>query len=386
MPQKRDYYEVLGVERDAPESEIKSAYRRLARQFHPDVNSDATAEEKFKEIAEAYAVLSDVDKRAQYDRFGHAGAGGSAGRDFNVNLDDIFRGFGFDVEDIFGSFFGGVRGRGGGRPRTRDARVRGDDLQYSVTLTLEEAYAGKEFDIEIPRSETCGACDGRRMKAGTSTKTCARCNGSGQVRAATRMGFGEFVRVTTCDVCNGDGEFMTDPCVECEGKGVKRTKRKLNVNIPKGVDSGISVRLPGEGEAGRNGGPPGDLYVAVEVKAHKIFERQKNDLYIEKELHFAQAALGDKIEVPTIDGKGEELKIPAGTQPGTILRVKGKGMPYLRGNGYGDMYVQCRVKVPHKLNDKQKSLLLELANEDGVDVNVKDEGLFKKLRDFRKKN
>lgn len=379
MPQKRDYYEALGVERDASEPEIKSAYRRLARQFHPDVNAEQDAEEKFKEIAEAYAVLSDADKRAQYDRFGHVDGG--AGRDFSVNFDDIFRGFGFDVDDIFGSFFGGGRGRGGGRQRTRDARARGNDLQYSVTLTLEEAYAGKEFDIEIPRSETCEACGGRRMKAGTSTKTCARCDGSGQVRAATRMGFGEFVRVTTCDVCNGDGEFMTDPCVECDGKGVKRTKRKLKVNVPKGVDSGVSVRLSGEGEAGRNGGPPGDLYVAVEVKSHKIFERQKNDLYIEKELHFAQAALGDKIDVPTIDGDGEELKIPAGTQPGTILKVKGKGMPYLRGNGHGDMYVQCRVKVPHKLSDKQKSLLLELADEDGVDVNVKDEkGLFKKFK------
>lgn len=384
MSTKRDYYEVLGVTKGASETEIKSAFRQLARMYHPDVNQNSkSSEEKFKEIGEAYAVLSDSDKRAQYDRFGHAGMGGP-GRDFNVNFDDIFRGFGFDVEDIFGSFFGGGRGRQ--RQRARDTRVRGDDLQYNATLTLEEAYEGKEIEVEIPRSEICEACEGRRMKPGTSKKTCSRCDGSGEMRSATRMGFGEFVRVSTCDACQGEGEIMTDPCMECHGKGVKHTKRKLNVNIPRGVDSGISVRLPGEGEAGRNGGPSGDLYVAVEVKSHKIFERQKNDLFIERELHFVQAALGDKIIVPTIDGDAEDLKIPAGTQPGTVLKVKGKGMPYLRGNGYGDMYMQCRVKVPYKLSDKQKAILFEFAKEDGIEVSAKDEpGLFKKLRDFKKR-
>lgn len=377
MAQKRDYYEVLGVSKSASETDIKQAYRRLARTYHPDVNQhDKDAEEKFKEIAEAYSVLCDPDKRGQYDRFGHEGMGG-AGRDFNVNFDDLFRNFGFDVEDIFGSFFGGGRGR----QRTRDARVRGDDLQYHAAMTLEEAYAGKELEIEIPRSEACEACEGRRMKPGTSKKTCARCNGAGEVRASTRMGFGEFVRVTGCDVCHGEGEIMTDPCMECRGSGVKNTKRKLKINIPKGMDSGISVRLPGEGEAGRNGGPPGDLYVTVEVRAHKIFERQKNDLFVLQDIHFAQAALGDVIMVPTLEGNNEPLKIPAGTQPGTVLKIKGKGMPYLKGNGHGDLFIQCRVKVPHKLSEKQKAMLLELAKEDGVEVNAKDEkNLLKKFK------
>ncbi|HTY55487.1 MAG TPA: molecular chaperone DnaJ [Candidatus Binataceae bacterium] len=354
---KRDYYEALGVARGASDDELKKAYRRLAVQCHPDRNpGDKQAEERFKEINEAYQVLSDPEKRAQYDRFGHAafqgpqGAGGFGGFDFSQGFEDVF-------SDIFGDFFG--TGRGRSRSRTR----RGDDLRYDLEIEFEEAARGTEKTVKVARLSLCEACNGTRSRDGSGSRTCPNCRGSGQVR--TQQGF--FSISTTCGSCRGEGSIISDPCPKCQGQGRVRKLQALSVKIPPGVDNGSRLKLRGEGEAGFASGPAGDLYVVVHVREHPIFTRQDNDVIIEAPVSFPQAALGVEIEVPTLDGK-VKLKLPPGTQSGKVFRLKGKGFADLHGYGRGDELVRIVVETPRRLSARQRELLEEFAKVSGEDV------------------
>jgi len=374
MNGKRDYYEVLGVSRNASQQEIKKAYRRLARQYHPDVNpGDKEAEERFKEVNEAYEVLSDAEKRARYDRFGHAGLQGGGFEDFAG-----FGGFGpfGGIDEIFESFFGATR------PRTaRRTPRRGADLRYDLTISFEEAVFGCEKELEIPRAETCPRCRGSGAEPGTTPTRCPQCNGTGEVRRVQQSILGSFVNVTTCPRCRGEGEVIITPCTECQGQKRVRKTRHLTVKIPPGVDNGTQIRLAGEGEAGVYGGPPGNLYVVLGVKPHPYFRRQDSDIILELAINVAQAALGDKVKVPTVDGE-EELVIPAGTQTGEVFRLRGKGVPHLRGNGRGDQLVVVRVSIPTKLTSEQKKLFKELSRTLGREVIPQEEkGLLDHLRE-----
>jgi molecular chaperone DnaJ len=374
MSEKRDYYEVLGINRGAGQNEIKRAYRRLARQYHPDVNrGDKEAEEHFKEVNEAYEVLSDTEKRSRYDRFGHAGLQGGGFGDFTG-----FGGFGpFDgIDEIFESFFGAARPRAARRsPR------RGQDLRYDLKITFEEAVFGCEKELEIPRHEICPHCQGSGAEPGTTPTRCPQCNGTGEVRRVQQSILGSFVNVTTCPRCRGEGEVVTTPCSECQGQKRVRVTRRLTVKIPPGVDEGTQIRLAGEGEAGIYGGPSGNLYVVLGVQPHSYFRRQDNDILLELAINVAQAALGDKIEVPTLEGE-EELVIPAGTQTGEVFRLRGKGVPYLQRNGRGDQLVIVQVSVPTKLTPEQKELFKELSTTLGREVIPQEEkGLLGHLRE-----
>lgn len=346
---KRDYYEVLGVGKDASPDEIKKSYRKLARQYHPDVNKAADAEDKFKEVKEAYDVLSDDQKRAQYDRFGHVdpnqGMGGMGG-----GFQGDMGGFG----DIFDMFFGG-----GGQRRNPNAPQRGSDLQYSVEIEFKEAVFGKEMDIQIPRTENCDRCNGSGAKKGTQPETCSTCRGTGQQEVVQNTAFGRIVNRRVCSTCQGQGKTIREKCGGCHGTGRVQKQRTIHLNIPAGVDDGAQLRVSGEGEAGKRGGPPGDLYVVIRVRAHEFFDRDDADIYCEVPLTFAQAALGDEIEIPTLTGK-VKLKIPAGTQTGTYFRLRGKGVPRLRGYGQGDQHVKVVVVTPTKLNEEQKEALRQL--------------------------
>lgn len=356
---KRDYYEVLGVTRSANDEDLKKAYRRLAIQFHPDRNpGDKEAEEKFKELNEAYQVLSDPERRAQYDRFGHAafqgpqGPGGFGGFDFTQGFEEVF-------SDIFGDFFG--TGRGRSRSRSR----RGDDLRYDLEVEFEEAARGSEKVVKFQRLTMCEACNGSRARGGSEgARTCPNCRGTGQVR--TQQGF--FSISTTCGQCRGEGMIIADPCPKCQGQGRVRKPVSLSVKIPPGVDNGSRLKLRNEGEAGFGGGPNGDLYVVVHVKDHALFVRQDNDVVIEVPVSFPQAALGAEIEVPTLEGK-IKLKVPAGTQSGKVLRLKGKGFIDLHGYGRGDQLVRIVVETPRRLTTRQRELLEEFAKLSGEDVN-----------------
>lgn len=357
---KRDYYEVLGVEKKASAQEIKKAYRKLAKKYHPDMNKDdpKAAEEKFKEISEAYGVLSDEKKRSQYDLYGHAGIDSRYSREDifrTINLEDIFgdMGFGFGgFDSIFDTFFGG---RGRSRPR---GPMKGNNIFQDLEITLEEAAFGTNKTIKIPRIERCEECNGSRAKPGTSPKPCPTCQGAGQIRDVQSSGFGQFVRIMPCRACSGSGMFIEHPCPKCNGRGVVRKYRKITVDVPKGVDTGNRIRLPGEGEAGSEGGPPGDLFVIIYIKSHPIFQREGNHIVYDAEINFTQAALGDEIEVPTLKSKAK-LKIPKGTQTHTTFRLKGEGIPDVHGRGRGDEYVRVIVKTPTKLTEEQKKLLLE---------------------------
>ncbi|MGV2938167.1 molecular chaperone DnaJ [Mesobacillus sp. LC4] len=367
---KRDYYEVLGVSKSATKDELKKAYRKLSKQFHPDINKEPGADEKFKEVKEAYEVLSDDQKRAHYDQFGHVdpNQGFGGGGDFGGG----FGGF----EDIFNSFFGG----GGGRRRDPNAPRQGADLQYTMTLKFEEAVFGKETDIEIPREEECDTCDGTGAKPGTKVDTCKHCHGSGQISVEQNTPFGRIVNRRVCHHCNGTGKEIKERCKTCSGTGKVTRRNKIHVKIPAGVDDGQQLRVAGKGEAGINGGPAGDLYIVFHIRSHEFFERDGDDIYCEMPITFVQAALGDEVEVPTLHGK-VKLKVPAGTQTGTKFRLKGKGVPNVRGYGTGDQHVLVRIVTPTKLSEKQKQLLREFAEVSGQSpLGEQEEGFFSKVK------
>ena len=362
MAQKRDYYEVLGVEKKASNDQIKDAYRKLAMQYHPDRNKEAGAEDKFKEISEAYAVLSDNQKRAQYDHLGHAGF------DQQYSREDIFRGADFDsifqdmgFGDLFRTFFGGS-GFGGGYERAN----RGQDIGYNIEITLEEAAKGVEKEIQIPRTEKCDTCNGSGAKPGTNISFCQRCSGTGKIQ--NRHGF--VCLIQDCSQCRGRGKHVETPCSSCSGSGLVRRKRKIAVKIPMGIDDGYRLRLRGEGEMAANGGTPGDLYVIVQLLPNQLFVRDGEDLYRIEMITFPQAALGAEISVPTLDGPAI-IKIHPGTQPGEVVHVKGQGMPRMRGYGRGDLIVKIGIVIPEKLTSQQRTLIEQLAKELGTTVSAK---------------
>jgi molecular chaperone DnaJ len=375
---KRDYYEILGVARDATDPQIKSAYRKLALKYHPDRNpGDAKAEEAFKEAAEAYAVISDTDKRSAYDRFGHAGVSGAGAGGFDpsafAGFEDIFGNLG----DLFGfgDVFGGRRRRGGPQ--------RGSDLRYDLEISFEESFTGTETSIQIPREETCDTCKGSGAADGTSPETCGQCKGSGQQRF--QQGFLTVAR--PCPACRGAGKVISKPCQACRGAGRVARERKITAKIPAGIATGQRLRLYGEGEHGSAGGPPGDLYVVVHVQEHDLFQREGDDLYCELPINFPTLALGGEVRVPTMVGD-EEIKVPAGTQAGARFKLRGKGMPNVSGRGHGDLYAVTRVAVPKKLTKEQKHLLEELAKTMPQDKLERDAGdgedkpFFEKVKDI----
>ena len=379
---KKDFYEVLGLQKGASDEEIKRAFRKLAIKYHPDKNQgDSEAEEKFKEINEAYQVLSDPQKKAQYDQFGHTdfGAGG-AGAGF-----DGFNG-GFDMGDIFENIFGGGFGfSGGGASQRRNGPQRGADIEYTINLTFEEAVFGIEKEISITRSEACETCHGTGAKPGTSAKTCTKCGGAGQIRVQKQTPFGAFISTTTCDKCAGKGTVIEDPCSTCKGKGSIRKNRKISIQIPAGVDTGNVMPLRGQGEHGANGGPQGDLYIRINVAPSRTFKRNGTDIFIETHVNMAAAALGVEIEVPTVDGD-VKIKVPAGTQSGTKLRLKSKGVPRVNSTGRGDQYVTVTVDIPKSLNREQEAALKMFLKASGESINEEEKnGLLESLEKFFKK-
>lgn len=361
MVSKRDYYEVLAVDRNVDADALKKAFRKMAMQYHPDRNpGDKEAEEKFKELSEAYEVLSDPERRARYDRFGHQGVEGFGGFS-NVNINDIFG-------EIFGDIFGGGRGR--------RSRNRGADLRYNLELAFEEAAFGTEVTVKIPRPKRCEACEGTGSKS-RQQRTCPTCGGAGEVRFT--QGF--FAVARPCHQCQGTGQVVADPCRECRGVGKVDSVSELSVKIPPGVNTGTRVRLANEGEPGENGGPPGDLYVVVHVKEHPIFQREDYEVYCEVPISFVQATLGAQLEVPTLDGM-VKMKVPEGTQSGKVFRLKGKGIPHLQSNERGDQHVRVMVETPQNLSHKQRELLLKFAEVSGEDVNPQSKTFFDKVKEL----
>ena len=366
---KRDYYEVLGISRNATDDEIKKSFRRLAKQYHPDTNKEQGAEAHFIEINEAYEVLSDQQKRSAYDRYGHAGVGagaaGAAGFDFS----------GFNnLNDIFETFFAGSAGT-----QRRSTTQRGADLRYELTITFEEAVFGCQKEIELPRWETCSTCRGSGAQPGTSTQRCPACQGSGELRRVQQSIFGQFVNVTMCERCRGEGRIITTPCEKCRGQGRVRNNRRVVVNIPAGVDDGINVRVTGEGEVSARGGTPGNLYVVLTVKQHEFFKRQGNDIVYELPISFTQAALGDEVEVPTVDAKKTPLKIPAGTQSGRSFRLKSMGVPVVHSSARGDQHVIVKVVTPTNMTPEQRHLLEEFARIENEQNEQNNKNIFRDL-------
>ena len=389
MAEKRDYYEVLGVDKNASDADIKKAFRKLARKYHPDVNpGDKDAEVKFKEINEAYDVLSNAEKRQQYDQFGHdapnfgaGGFGGFGGGGFGGSAD-----FG-DLGDIFNMFFGG----GGGAGAQANSPRQGADLRYDLTLSFEDAVFGCKKTITVDRWVTCSTCGGSGAKPGTSAETCSRCHGTGRVTSMQQTPFGRMQTQTTCPECGGRGKVIKEKCPDCGGTGRKRESKTLEVNVPAGVDNGTRLRMAGEGEAGENGGPSGDLYIYIRVRPHEIFTRDDTDIYMEQKINVAQAALGDEIEVPTLEGR-IKFTIPAGVQSGARFRLKGKGVKGMRSYGKGDQYVTVIVETPKNLTNEQRQLFEKLADSlerfDGQSTKgarrqeKKKEGFFDKMKDL----
>ena len=367
MAARRDYYEILDVDRGASPAEIKRSFRRLAMQYHPDRNKSDGAEERFKEINEAYEVLSDSERRAAYDRYGHAGAQGGFGRPFE--------GFGFGgFGDIFDAFFGA------GTARQR-APHRGADLRVQLDISFEEAVFGTEKEIDLSRSEVCSACKGVRAEPGTEPEKCPACSGSGEVRRVQRSVFGQFVNVTTCDRCGGEGRVVPHPCKRCRATGREKVRRRIEVKIPAGVDTGSQLRLTSEGEMGSYGGPRGNLYILLNVEPHPYFQREENDIVYDLPLNIAQAALGDEVEVPTLEGP-MKVQVKPGTQSGEVIIFKGLGIPYVRGSGRGDMLVRLNVVTPTHLSEEQRQLLRQLGASLGTEeLPHEDRGLFDKIRD-----
>ena len=367
---KRDYYEILGVARSAGDDEIKKAFRRLAKQYHPDTNKEQGAEARFIEINEAYEILSDPQKRAAYDRFGHAAVGNGGGTGFSDFGD--FGSFS-SINDLFETFFSGTAGA-----QRRAGTQRGADLRYDLTITFEEAVFGCQKEIELPRWETCTNCRGSGAQPGTSTARCSSCQGTGEIRRVQQSIFGQFVNVTMCERCRGEGRVITTPCEKCRGQGRVRNNRRVVVNIPAGVDDGINVRVTGEGEVSARGGTPGNLYVILTVKPHHVFKRQGNDIIYELPISFTQAALGDEVEVPTVDGKATTLKIPAGTQSNRSFRLKGMGVPVVHSSARGDQHVIVKVVTPTNLTAEQKRLLEDFAR---LEREQNDKNIFDKIKD-----
>ncbi|SEP90406.1 molecular chaperone DnaJ [Piscibacillus halophilus] len=368
---KRDYYEVLGVSKDASKEEIKKAYRKLARKYHPDVSQEDNAADKFKEVKEAYEVLSNAQKRQQYDQFGHAGTQQGAGQGGFGGFED----FG-DFGDIFDMFFGG----GGRRRRDPNAPRQGQDLQYTMEIEFEEAIFGKETTIEIPKEENCDTCDGSGAKPGTSVHTCQHCHGTGQLNVEQNTPFGRVVNRRVCHHCQGSGKQVEEKCHTCGGDGKVKKRKKIDIRIPAGVDDGQQIRVTGQGGPGVNGGPAGDLFVVIRVKRHEFFERDGDDILCEMPITFTQAALGDEIEVPTVHGR-VKLKVPAGTQTGTHFRLKGKGAPNVHGHGQGDQHILIKVVVPKNLNERQKELLREFHELSGdQSLDEQQDNLFQRMK------
>jgi molecular chaperone DnaJ len=372
MATKRDYYEVLGITRSASADEVKSAFRSLARKYHPDVNKEADAEEKFKEINEAYGVLSDPEKRAAYDRYGFAGVNTNGMPDFSsMDLSDI-------LEGLFG--MGGFGGFSGSGRRSRNAPHRGLDLTARLKLTFEEAVFGTEKEIEITRDEKCSVCGGTGAQPGTKPVTCPTCKGQGEVRQVHQTFLGSMVQVVTCPECHGKGQIIQTPCSNCHGSGLERKTIKKTVSIPAGVDNGNQIRIMNEGQPGENGGPNGNFYLELEVAPHKFFRRKGTEILLDLDINIAQAALGDEITVPTLDGDAK-LRIPPGTQPGRVFKLKEKGVPVLQRSERGDQLITVNVHVPTSLTDEQAKLLTQLGSTMGTDIKIQERSFFDKLKD-----
>ena len=379
MADKRDYYEVLGLQKGASDNDIKKAFRKMAMKYHPDKNpGDKVAEEKFKEINEAYAVLSDPEKKEKYDRFGHAGVDPNSGFGGGAGGFGGFGGF-EDIFDMFGGAFGGFGG--GSRGRRNNGPRKGSDLQKAVTITFEEAAFGTKKEIRLNKYVKCKTCGGSGAAPGTSKKSCPKCGGTGEIRTAQRTPLGTFQSVSPCPDCNGTGEITEPPCPDCGGSGKTRDNVTISVNIPAGVDNDSVIPIKGQGEPGVNGGPDGDLYIVINVEPHKIFERRGQDLWLEIPITFDQAALGDDIIVPTLEGK-VSYKVPSGTQPDTIFRLKGKGIKSVRGNRKGDLYVKVNLEVPTKLNSKQKKAISAMAEKVTGECYQKKSSFLDSLKEF----
>ena len=379
MADKRDYYEVLGLQKGASDNDIKKAFRKMAMKYHPDKNpGDKVAEEKFKEINEAYAVLSDPEKKEKYDRFGHAGVDPNSGFGGGAGGFGGFGGF-EDIFDMFGGAFGGFGG--GSRGRRNNGPRKGSDLQKAVTITFEEAAFGTKKEIRLNKYVKCKTCGGSGAAPGTSKKSCLKCGGTGEIRTAQRTPLGTFQSVSPCPDCNGTGEINETPCPDCGGSGKTRDNVTISVNIPAGVDNDSVIPIKGQGEPGVNGGPDGDLYIVINVEPHKIFERRGQDLWLEIPITFDQAALGDDIIVPTLEGK-VSYKVPSGTQPDTIFRLKGKGIKSVRGNRKGDLYVKVNLEVPTKLNSKQKKAISAMAEKVTGECYQKKSSFLDSLKEF----
>lgn len=391
MAEKRDYYEVLGVNKNATDDELKKAYHKLARKYHPDLNKDDPhAADKFKEVNEAYSVLSDPQKRAAYDQYGHAafqqgGGAGSAGGNPFGGFQGGFGGFGGGegMDDIFNMFFGGA-GRSSSRRQADNGPRQGSDLRMDMQITFEEAAFGTEKKVRLNREEECETCHGSGSAAGYSPETCPDCHGTGEIRVTQNSLFGQVVNVRTCPKCHGTGKIVTHPCKDCHGTGRVKKRRTLTVKIPAGVDNGSRLRVSGEGEAGIRGGRPGDLYVYLYVKPHKFFEREGTTVSCEVPISIVQATLGAEIEVPTLYGK-VSVKVPEGTQPGRVLRLRGKGIPSLRTGQKGDEMIRLKVVIPTGLSDAQKEALRKFGEASGSNINPEEKGFLNKIKDFLKK-
>ena len=375
--QKRDYYEVLGVSRGASEDEIKKAYKNMARKYHPDLNpGDKTAEEKFKEVNEAYEVLSDADKKARYDQYGHAGVDPNFGAGgFGGGFDGSFD-FG-DLGDIFGSFFGG--GFGGGRRTNPNAPQRGESIRMSIAISLEEAAFGCEKAVTVERYETCDTCHGNGCAPGTSPEVCPDCHGTGTVQVRRQTPMGVFATSSPCPKCGGKGRIIHQPCKDCRGSGMVRKKKTIQASIPAGIDNGQTISIRGQGNAGKNGGPAGDLLITITVRPHELFRREGTSVLCEAPITFTQAVLGAELEIPTIDGK-VKYTLPEGTQSGTTFRLKGKGIPSINGRGRGDQYVTVYIETPKNLNKEQKEALKKFAETMGESNYEEQKKFFKKFK------